>query len=157
MEVLEIIGAIFSIIGVPIAIYQSLKAKSAAEAAKKAVNQVLEKKQLSVFVEIIEQGHKVENILNSQRGKKTPEFGRKLNTATNEIDVFISLLNEKKNNIADKEHRKIVEKSLESINIARRDFDDTNDELSQRIEDILQNTQAIISTIAEIKQNNEYS
>lgn len=45
MEVLEIIGAIFSIIGVPIAIYQSLKAKSAAEAAKKAVNQVLEKKQ----------------------------------------------------------------------------------------------------------------
>lgn len=150
------VGSIASLIGVYYSYRQSKEAKTAAESANAAVQNVLEKKQLSVFNAIIDSGHKVENELNRQRGKKEPKFGSKLQVATGSIDGFISVVNEMKHNFStDKRNR--IEESLKFINNYRKDFCDEHVLLNQAIEFILQNTQQIIAIVSEERQEKEYN
>ena len=156
MGTFTIIGTVCSIIGVPIALWQSISAKSKAKAAQEAVKSVLEKAQISIYSEIIEKGHKVENALNAQRGKDKPQFGKRLSSTIKEIDSLITYLNEKKNNITDTSKREKIDFAFRTLNECRKNFDDNNPKLKDDIERILQQTQVIIAIASEEKQGREY-
>lgn len=156
MSTFNLIASFCSIIGVPIALWQSYTAKSRAKAAQNAVNSVLERKQIIVYNDIIDNGHKVENALNSQRGKSEVKFKTKLRSTLAVMDSFISIANEQKHNITDPSSKLFFEKSLLSINEYRKSFNDDNKELGMNIEKILQHTQNIISIVSEEKQSKEF-
>lgn len=155
LSIVGFFGSIASLVGVYYSYKQSQQALTAAEAAQNAVQNVLDKKRLSVFNEIIDFGHKVENELNRQWGKKDPKFGAKINNATMAIDNFISVVNEKKHNLPTNK-KDSIEKSLKVINDYRKEFNDEYILLSQAIEQILQHTQNIITEVSEEKQEKEY-
>lgn len=155
LSIIGFLGSIASLWGVYYSIKQSKEAKTAAETAKDAVSDVLDKKRLAIFKEIVDSGHKVENELNRQRGKKDPRFGNKLSVTTAAIDSFISVVNEKKHNFPPS-RKDTIERSLKIINNNRKDFEDGNYFLSQALEHILQQTQNIISEVSEERQEKEY-
>ena len=136
--------------------WQSSKAKSTAKAAQDAVNSVLVRTQITVYKDIIENGHNVENALNYQRGMSEVKFKNKLRSTLNVMDRFISIANEQKHNIANPSSKLSFEKSLLLINKYRQSFNDENENMRMNVEQILLNTQNIISIVSKEKQSKEF-
>ena len=156
MSTFNLIASFSSIIGVLIALWQSSKAKSIAKAAQDAVNSVLVRTQITVYKDIIENGHNVENALNYQRGMSEVKFKNKLRSTLNVMDRFISIANEQKHNIANPSSKLSFEKSLLLINKYRQSFNDENENMRMNVEQILLNTQNIISIDSKEKQSKEF-
>ncbi len=156
MSTFNLIASFSSIIGVLIALWQSSKAKSIAKAAQDAVNSVLVRTQITVYKDIIENGHNVENALNYQRGMSEVKFKNKLRSTLNVMDRFISIANEQKHNIANPSSKLSFEKSLLLINKYRQSFNDENENMRMNVEQILLNTQNIISIVSKEKQSKEF-
>ena len=156
MSTFNLIASFSSIIGVLIALWQSSKAKSIAKAAPDAVNSVLVRTQITVYKDIIENGHNVENALNYQRGMSEVKFKNKLRSTLNVMDRFISIANEQKHNIANPSSKLSFEKSLLLINKYRQSFNDENENMRMNVEQILLNTQNIISIVSKEKQSKEF-
>lgn len=156
MSTFNLIASFSSIIGVLIALWQSSKAKSIAKAAQDAVNSVLVRTQITVYKDIIDNGHNVENALNYQRGMSEVKFKNKLRSTLNVMDRFISIANEQKHNIANPSSKLSFEKSLLLINKYRQSFNDENENLRMNVEQILLNTQNIISIVSKEKQSKEF-
>lgn len=156
MSIFNLIASFCSIIGVLFALWQSRKAKSIAKAAQDAVNSVLVRTQITVYKDIIDNGHNVENALNYQRGMSEVKFKNKLRSTLNVMDRFISIANEQKHNIANPSNKLSFEKSLLFINKYRQSFNDENENLRMNVEQILLNTQNIISIVSKEKQSKEF-
>ena len=156
MSTFNLIASFSSIIGVLIALWQSSKAKSIAKAAQDAVNSVLVRTQITVYKDIIENGQNVENALNYQRGMSEVKFKNKLRSTLTVMDRFISIANEQKHNIANPSSKLSFEKSLLLINKYRQSFNDENENMRMNVEQILLNTQNIISIVSKEKQSKEF-
>lgn len=157
MDILSIVGSIFSTAGGIYSWFQYKKARTAAQEAQAAKEEILQRQQLSEIETAMVLARDAENILIARTSKRTTNQGKNIAIEYKIIQKFISSVNEIFGSFNKTERTNPLEIPLKRMKAAIKDYTDENHDLRTTASNLLDETRSVIAILKKEKNLKQFS